>query len=654
MPQPNVDTAVEAYTEELTDCDFNDPNAVSALITGRHTPQVFRDELIRQEFKAGPCNFFSDFFGFEDFDWGKCSLKRETYHAPVLESAFNAWVEKDYTCSVDGSTEDCIPCFEELPTGGYSTDDVEFFQANLKTIPYCIAGIKCHRDFFRYQDMIIRDQLAMSSQRLEDFFTMAAVRTAGHKILLEEGHPLGNLSPYPILDEFPNNYREKYFNDPADPDNIIAFDLGMSQQLAYDLIESYMTEGATIVDGKHVFDVWTGSDWHHANVLQDPDYAEKIKFTAPNQLFRGYSMIEGSRTVHGNIAHRTVPCLPRFADETGGTGIVTVQKFVDVPVEIGNKKVANKSHKLAPYELIMLPSPNQAKILRPRPITSSQGIPITPIYNSPGWVARNEYDKVCNPQKNMPWWEWQATMGLAPDRRDEGIMILARRQVFRTAPRNKCKLMPRLGVDDIVFDCPDSPRVQASITDQSDGCEAVGCDSVTCGDDTQAILKLNFKSERQGFSVDCACGTEAIANLDDGTVITVLIVDDSQMNPGSLLRVQKLDAPAGVPDSFDPARTVVSICCAAPAALAATVESCVGSADDGVAVVVLDALLNCGVGDAITAEYGAPAADDQAGTVTAIDYATRTYTLAITDTDYDCDDSAGPNAPAVLTRVTCP
>ena len=659
MPQPNVDTASDAFTEELANCDFNDPSSVSDLITGRHTPQVYRNQLIREEFKhpGSVCNFFSDYFGFEDFDWGKCSLKRETYHAPMLESAFNAWVKKDFQCSTDPTDPtECAPCFEELPTGGYSTDDVEFFSAYLKTKPYCIANLKCHRDYFRYQDMIIKDQLKMSEQRMQDFFTMAAVRTAGHKILLETGHPLGNTSPYPILDEFPNNYRENYFNEPTDPDNIVAFDLGMAQQLTFDMIDTGMTGAAAMVDGRHVFDIWTGSDWHTINVLQDADFADKIKFTAPNQLFKGFTFMDGNRTVHGNVAHRTVPCLPRFADETGGTNneIVQVQAFNRIAVEIGDKFVANKDHKLAPYELILLPSPNQASILRPQTITSSQGIPITPLYDSAGWKARNPYDKECNPQENMPWWEWQAHMGLAPNLRDEGVVLLARRQVYRTAPRNTCNLMPRRSVNAETFDCPDTPRVQASITEAGDGCDQVSCEQVVCGDASQSYLKLDFKSQREAFSVDCACGTEAIVNLDDGSTNVVQIIDDARMNPDSLLLVQRLDAAGGNPTDFDAARDVVSICCQAPAAASASVVSCVGSDDDGVVSVVLDAILECEVGDAVTAQYRGPGADnDQAATITSVDYATLTYVLAITDTDYDCDDSAGANTGNSLTGVVC-
>lgn len=679
----NVDTASASFITEVDNCDWNNPSAVAALIASPHTPQAFREDLLVQQFnKPTMVSYFRNFFGFEDWDWGQGgSKKTETYHAPVLATNFHRWLQKDYRSRGNGfaagedpsNLDDCIRCYEDLPTGGYSTQDVEFFEAGVRTQPYCISKIKSERMFWKWQDQIIRDQKAFEEQILTEFFLMCVIRYSGNKILLESGHPFAGTSARDILPDFPMAYRKKFFPQAIDPENIVPFDLSIAEDFAYQMIEKGNTGGAIGIspeDGAPIFEFWTDNDWRRSNILQDPDYADKIKYSMPEKLFKGYSLnSDANRMVFGNIAPRVMPALPRFADSSDG-GITVVQPFLRVAVEAGYEAIPDPVHRDAPYQLVVLPSPNVGRILRPKPITTSQGIPITPLYGNAGWQPMNEYDKECNPKKNMPWWEWDADLGFAPRSPDESTVILSRRQVFKRRPQNTCNLMPRLCVDPIVNACgpdglcdtSDLENVSQSITDLGSefaGTERVLVTSYACGDTSIAMVKLTHKDKRANFVIDCACGSTLKALLKDGTDIVVKLIDNSLANPGNIYTVQRVDG-AGDPIAFDDATCIASLICfdATPASaevLAASDANTPGCGEFAAGEVefVLDSVLSCGVGDAIEVDYvdaSGAVITTGAGMIATANDERNTYVFTMTDPLNAATDVIG-NAASVVRCV---
>ena len=232
MSYTHVDPDSAAFLEEVANCDWQDPNAVSTLITGRHTPQAFRNELDRVYYGPGegsdsagaldPNNvlaFWAGLFGTEQFpnDQG-VSLKREVYHVPQLRPSLARFKKLLQPTDYNDITR-CNPCREELPTGGYSTMDIELFHHHIRTKPFCVENIKYIRDWVNYMDMVIQDQKAFDTQIMHEFILAMVLRTAGNKILLESGHSQAGASNRDLLPSYPMAYRDKYFPNVEDPDN---------------------------------------------------------------------------------------------------------------------------------------------------------------------------------------------------------------------------------------------------------------------------------------------------------------------------------------------------------------------------------------------------------------------------------------------------
>lgn len=548
MSYTHVDKTSDAFTEEVEHCDWNDPNAVSELITGRHTPQAFRDELQRSYYGPGensdtpgdldPNNvlsYFTGMFGQEVFPNGKgLSLKTEVYHTPMLEPSL-ARFKKLLPISDYNDISRCNPCREEMPDGGYSTMDIELFHHHIRTTPYCVENIKNIRDFMRYMEMVVMDQKSFDTQIMSEFIMSMIYRTAGNKILLQSGHSQAGGSARDILPDYPMAYRDHYFPFVEDADLIEPFDLSTAEELHFEMTERGNTGGAVGVDpaGSPIFEFLVSSDWYRNNVLRNQEYAEKIKYTMPEILFRGYTL--NNVDTYNGLRPRVMQWLPRFADSTtGGISIVPFHQNEDV--EIGKEAISNPDYRYAPYEIIHLVSPNQMNMLSHEPVTSSQGIPVESVISDRPWYAWNEYDKECNPEKNMPFWKRDYASGVAPKKPDESVLVLARRQVFRKAPKNNCEVYDRLSVtpttpECTVADCSNEAVVNESVTDLNESDTfAVVQNTVTCGDPTLLILTVEHKDKLADFVI-APCGDEVTLNLSDDSTVTGTILDTSGVNP---------------------------------------------------------------------------------------------------------------------------
>lgn len=664
---PHTDPEYTDFADMLAACDWNDTGAVSELITGRHTPQAFREELVIKQFNAPGSDFsyLANFFGFEEFKDGKGkSLITEVYHKPVLDFGFQRWRQEKEDCELN--PEDCFRCREELPEGGYSTQDIEMFSAGVRTKPYCIKNIRSIRDFDKWRRMILEDQMAFEKQIMLEFYLMAVMRTAGNKILLELDHPDAGASPRDLLDEFPMAYRDHYFPTVYDPEKIQPFDLALGEYLADNLIERGLDTGAAARGSRGpVFEFWTGSDWLRKNVFQNAEYAEKLKYTMPANLFAGMlgSADSGTREVYGNLAPRFMRHLPRFALSSEG-GITIVQPHTRVNVEIGTEAISNPDWRHAPFEAFVVPSPNQAKILRPEPITTVDGISILPITGNGPWRARNPYDKECNPEENMPWWEKDFDLGLAPWMPDEGTLILGRRRKFNWAPVNHCDLEPIACVTPASFDCTvaagcdtSDSNVSQSITRLEFG-EEILCTSASCGDSTIYKVKYEHKDKREDFEFSCDCGDEVLAILDDDSEVYANIVE-TMPHPNRLLWVQTLDASGGDPAALEEGRCIVRILCPDATAGVGDVEGCADQDapgceefENGELLVTLDNFISCGATDSVTVTYkdadGNTTSTDT-GTIAEANPVTGQYRITGLAVDAPCTDASG----GTVATVTC-
>lgn len=544
----HVDPSTEAFLEEVAHCDWQSPTAVSDLITGRHTPQAFKDELQRTYYGPGeqsdtpgaldPNNilgYFTGLFPSETFPNGQgLSLKTEVYHTPVLQPSL-ARFNKLLPISDFNDITRCNPCRETLPTGGYSTMDIELFHHHIRTEPYCVENIKNVRDWIKYMEMVVADQKAFDTQIMTEFILAMLIRVAGNKILLESGHPDAGSSNRNLLPDYAMSYRDHFFPNVVNADNIEPFDLSTAEELHYEMTERGNTGGAVGVDpaGSPIFEFFTSSDWYRNNVLHNQEYAEKIKYTMPETLFRGYTL--NNVETYNGLRPKVMPWMPRFADSTTG-GISIVPFHTDEPVEIGVEAISNPDYRYAPYEINMLVSKNTMSLLNHEPVTSSQMIPVESVISDRAWYPWNEYDKECNPEKNMPFWKRDYASGVAPKKPDETVLILSRRQVFRKSPKNNCDVFERISItpptkDCVVADCADETVLQESITDlNTDPTFAVVKNSVTCGDPTFLILEVEHKDKLPDFVI-APCGSEVQLNLSDDTSVTGTILDTSGVNP---------------------------------------------------------------------------------------------------------------------------
>lgn len=561
MPFTHVDPDSQAFLDQVASCDWQNPANVSELITSRHTPQAFRSELQRSYYGPGensdsagaldPNNvlgYWTGLFGTEQFPNGQgVSLKTEVYHVPQLQPSLARFKKllqpTDYT-----DITRCNPCREELPTGGYSTMDIELFHHHIRTQPFCVENIKYIRDWVNYMDMVIADQKSFDTQIMHEFILAMVIRTAGNKILLESGHSGAGASNRNILPDYPMSYRDKYFPNVEDPDAIEPFDLSTAEELQFELTERGNTGGAVGFDpsGSPIFEFITSSDWYRNNVLRNQEYAEKVKYVMPQMLFRGFSL--NSVDTYNGLRAKVMPWLPRFADSTTG-GITIVPFHTNEAVEIGNEAISNADYRYAPYEIIYQVSPNQFNLLSHTPPGQSQGIPVESVISDRPWYAWNEYDKECNPEKNMPFWKRDYASGVAPKKPDESTLILARRQIFRKSPKNNCDVYDRLSVtpvtaDCTIADCGQEIALQDSITSlDTVPTYAVVKRSIACGDPTFLILEVEHRDKLPEFVI-AACGATVALNLSDGSTINGTVIDTSNVNPfrNYYIQIAELDA----------------------------------------------------------------------------------------------------------------
>lgn len=618
------------YKAALVACDFRDPNQVSELVTSQHTNVKFNEKVDERLLAnpAGGCNYFTGFFGTETWEDGQGQdLRREFYTDPYIPLTFSHFVKTMEVCDPNLANE-CDTQYCDVPEGGRGTlPPISMFKWGLKTPRDCIANIRHIKDFWYWASKIIRGRELMDEAVINLFYTFAAIRTLGHKVLLQgERDANGNLNPISNSNArnpfrgFAYNYMEELFPKPTNLADVMPLTTDI-----LDIVARHWTQFpknnhvATGARGELIWEFWYPDDWYQSEAIHNPDYMEKLKVMMPSNLFAGYSQAPNGREVIGNWAMKSMPWLPRFTEATTG-GLVMVDTHENVPIEVGSEAVGARNFENAPFGLAMSPSPNQGSILtRPDLTQSGAGFPIQAITGSGDWQIRNDFERGCNDDMNKPYSQKRYEMGFAMKDPDASMGVLFRRRVFRLKPINDCDLAPIFAVEPNTVDCPLTPvgssdnkfRASDSITEQGDS-QRVLCTSVACGNTGESPylfwVSVAHVAQSVGFnSIGCDCGSTLTLFVHDADgvydrQVTGVLKSTKFKNPYEQYLVETTEALAE-------GESIKGLVCTDSTPQQANVINCWDETDqgyetlDGDIQVTVDSPIDCEVGDAVLVSY---------------------------------------------------
>ena len=666
------------YRAQLEACDWLSDDAMD-LIVGRHTNMKINDSVRERHF--GACDgygYFANFYNVAEWgdEQGQDEL-REIYFHPNINQSFQYFQRTMQICD-PRSADECRTDYCKIPTGGYGQlPPIEMYKWGLETDRSCVGNLRHIRAFREWAQRVADVRFYADQQIMQMFYTLATIRMTGHKFVLEaQKDSLGNYIPFP--DANPRNplggWKYSWLNPlfPAvdNPANIMPLSLDILQQLArrWTLFnnQSWVATGHR---GDKIFEFWYPDDWYDQEVLQDGDNFEKLRTFMPNKLFAGYSLDpDGEREVIGNWAMRSMPCLPRFTESCEG-GLTIVDMHQNVDVEIGQEAIESRQWQNAPFLLCGSFDPSMGSIMtRPTLNTSAEGWPILPIMGNGDWRIRNEYDKECNPDMNMPYSQKRYEMGFRVDDPWASIAFIVRSRLYRTAPLNTCDLQPVFKItpvapcDDIVgIGCEDnSRRHQAEIT-QKDLDKHVKCMAEVCGNASggQQIYRLQLEREAlvPNFNpLSCDCGDTLVVNVYDETQ-TFSHQQEAEiveiLKPGAVQAFSNAEFQIWVRTTTLAAdHCIKGVFCKDATPQVSDVRSCWTSDGTGDCpaftgtkmalehVIQSAAGVPAAVGDTVNVEYfdaSGTSLGTIAATIAEINEETLVYRLTSVDPDFDCD-----------------
>lgn len=543
------------FLEALEGCNFADSKQVSDLVTATHTNVEF-DERVQERHVNKPLgahNYFGGLFGTEVWPDGQgMDMVREYHTDPYVPFRFSDFVRVAQICDPN-TADDCRRDRCEIPEGGRGTmPPMVFFRRGLKTPRDCIANIRHIRHFKWWAQKVIRYRDIADEQVMNIFYTMAALATSGHKIVMQGERDANNNLMLAVNNNPRNplrrglyNYMQEKFPQPNSLQDIAPLEVDSLESLArFWALFPANNEIARGPRGEAIYELWFPDDWYRDEAIKNPDYIEKLKIMMPAKLFAGYSLSVTDREVIGNYAVRQMPFLPRFAPTSSGK-IVPVDSHVGVDIEVGKEFLGSLDFENAPFGLAMCVSGKQGTILsRPTLTESGAGFPIMPISGNGPWRIRNDYDKVCNPDLNMPYSEKDYEMGYRLDNPDASVSFLFRRRVFNSRPINDCDLAPVFYIADNESDCPISSvgcnNGKTRETDSvvgANGFKGVTCTAASCGNGLVApftyLIKVDRTPNNPDFnSLNCECGSEVQLFVYDNVgdysrMITGVVKDNS-------------------------------------------------------------------------------------------------------------------------------
>ena len=647
----------------LSGCNFRQPEVVADLISQRYTSQKINEKVMERHMGSGDgYGYFANFFPVKTWQDGQGQSElREMYFAPRVPYSFNYFTRTMQVTDPNNANE-CHTDYCEVPEGGYGNlPQLEMYKWGFKTKRHCIANIRHIRDFMIWSKRILDTRHYIDQEVMKMFYMLAAIRTSGHKILLEAQRnattgllePFTSTSPRNPLGGFKHSYMEPLFPAVHDPSNIVPLSIDILDQLArrWTLFGNNNNVGVG-PRGEKIFEFWYPEDWYKQEVIDNPDLIEKLKYWMPSKMFAGYSLDPGQREVLGNWQMRVMPSLPRFTESCNG-GLVPVDMHVDVAVEIGDEAVESVAYQNAPILMFCSPSPNQGSILmRPDLNTDATGMPIMPIMGNGDWMIRNDYDAECNEDLNQPYSQKRYEMGFQLEDPNAAVSGLFRAKRYRIRAINECDLQPIFTIQppDVcpggtIIGCADNTRKHQSEITTTDLSKYILVSSVTCGPaeyngESNYRLQVEWKGNRPGFNMlDCDCGSNVhlfiydengdYLRQQDGLVVEML---PHNISPTPLLWVQTV--------TLADNECIKGVTCIDDARVSSTVNALWDTASrpdcdafDGL-LFLLDIPLDCADGDSVTIStfdaVGA-AIDVITGTITTANPQTQIYQIESVD-----------------------
>lgn len=602
-------------------------------------------------------------------DWNGVTEIGDEYHSPHVPIDFSIFQRTMENCDPASSNE-CFTDYCEIPRGGITKlPDHEMYKWGFKTQRMCIANIRTSAKLKQVARYMIDERFAVEDQSINAFYIMAMIRMLGHKFVLEYENvdgatatPVDSTSPYNPVQAFRYNYMNTRFPAPADLNNIGPLDLSV-----LDLFGNGFARGrapnsvGTGPRGEPLYELWHTEDWYQREILTNPELIERTKFfVKPEALvgYRGLGAKEGDREVLGNFILKQLDSLPRFAENANGGGIAMIQQYVDTPVDIGTRPTMNfRQYNNAPFLLAVAIAKGAGTILsRPDISTGIEGMPIQPITGNGPWIYRNDYDKECNPDYNMPFWQKRFEMGFKLLDADKSMGIIYRNRKYRLRPLNTCDLVPLFSVTPPENNCdittigcnPLNDRASNNIMEDSDF-RRVRCSAKACGDASNLTYNLTVRREaidsispNQEPLQDCGCGdtVQVFIGDADGDAVKVrdaVIMDYFRPNPVNPAPVYIVKLASALSAN----ECIQYIGCKDATPTSATVVSCRDNSDnDDIAVgsvqFVLDSALPCNVGATVTITYrnaaGNAIGSTVSGTIVSIDPDTMVYEISSADT----------------------
>lgn len=593
----------------------------------------------------------------------------EIYHPAYLPFDMSLLRKSSEICSPELLNE-CDKDRCTIPKGGIShIPQMEFWSYGAKTEPICVANYR--NAPIKVLDLarrLLEERFQVDEMFLNIFYTWATIRMLGHKWVLEttpDGGsmvPIPSVNPYNMLGGFRYSYLEPLFPQVGNINNITALDIPLLDMLGRALTNSrnskYMAMGPRQTP---IYEFWTGEDLYRQEILDNPEYVERMKYTMPTSMLPGYRLLPNNggatimeKEIIGNFNFRQVPSLPRFAESTQG-GLTVVQPKLQVAVDVGFRSLHNyREWDNAPFTLNVILGKGMGEILtRPAITVGVEGREILPITGDPraDWRYRNEYDKECNRDRNKPWMEKDYEMGFRMLDPDAGMGFIARAKKFRLRPTAACDLRDIFAVTPPTNDCDlltvgcntvNALRGTNNITETTQE-RRVLCNAVVCGVNTMWKLKFTYEnidsvSPNQNPLGTCDCGDQVqliVNDLDTGLfkrLVTGTLIEPIRPNAvnagftwyvtiGAPLAADECIAGAFCPDATP---TVADI--------SDEVE-----VSEGKLRFIVDSLLTCDVGDTVTITYKDEAGttlDTVSGTITLVDPIKMAYEVTSAEPDW--------------------
>jgi hypothetical protein len=338
----------------------------------------------------------------------RLGLYNDPYHRLVTKSAWPDFMGTIITNSVSQRT---IPTGSGWVNVGASTQDSEGDQTNNACLPP-VKRVGYAVD--RFQAQLRHQALESEPICLEDIRTSAF---PGDEIQ----NYVKNLGEN-VVREWTKRYDDDYFAAaehkvvvaPGLPEGTSAFPgteptspmtLGVLRQ-AYDhlYMDNAGDDGDAIADdGSPVFNVLASRSTIENIIKLNEDVRQDIRWSSRVNELLGPNGLTPPKFSYGGFVFHARPFTKRFNDNGSG-GFVEVPEYITDPASKGTKAILNPAYLTAKYDSTAIFHPKAVEWLVPNPNLKVGNVVYGPQNYTGDYKWINEYDRVCNPDKNVGYW----------------------------------------------------------------------------------------------------------------------------------------------------------------------------------------------------------------------------------------------------------